>query len=1096
MDDVVSRVQVDYVSTGADQMAANYERVARAEANLARQAAASAGVTDTLTRSTLSAQRALDSYTRSHDPLTRAMEAAARGDRLAAQARAQGIEVTEAQTRAMENARKRVDELKDQLDRNTSSTKLNSAQAAELTHVAKSLFDEIAAGASPFRALTLEGGRIGQVFAEGKGGVSGTFKALAGTVGGLLNPTVLLTGAVVGLGAAGAATFLAYESGQAKLVTALDGTGRAAGATLDRLNQVGAAGAKAGNLSTSEGLSLAAGYTRAGFTPDLTQSLIGSTKAYARFAGTDVDEAGQRLAAGLRDPNKGAADLLGEGFGALNGRLQTTIADLTAQGRLDEARLVTAEALNKQLAQTTDTAWGLSKAFEDGKNWVSNLGHSVGSGINSMFFGDSPQDEIKRLQGTLARTQNSWFGNPDAVKAEIDRLQGIVDAEARRDQQAAQAKRDQDANRMSLQADAIVRGVLPDLVKQQETTNSLAVLRQAMNDPNIMSRMGVGAADAQRAYGDLAVQSKYSDATRTMIDDNKLALASIDAVSVAERAAVESRRAELAVLRESGDVRKAALAAEIARNQVIAKANSDAEDRLTKAKEDAAMVGLTPAERQLQAIRNKYEGDGGILAKDAASGADMKAAMQPVVRDIDSAAQAVADALHRGAATIGGAVGPYGTLGSFGSGSGAGALARAPASVFPMISDAADRTGIPASVIAAIGERENGFKLTGATGILGADGRPASTAWGYGQLTNGAARDVAAAVPGFDKFNPSTAVFGSAEYLSILQKRNGGDLSAALNAYGGSPGYAADILRRAGSGLTVGSGTTVAPIASTAYENDLKAYASERNTAQRSLFRDPLDAANRSLDDQDRLFGQQRATAGLDPSQIEAAAEKQKLLNQYASQHITLTKAETDAVDAYGTRVAAVLQQQADFEANQQRMIAGMDGLRSSSREALGTFVDDLVRGRGAGQAFADVLGQVSQKALGMAENGLIDGLLGKSGTTGGGLLGGSGLTSLLGSLFGGIGHNAAGTEDWKGGETWVGERGPEIVNLPAHAQVIPAGQAAYGAVQASGRSGREQSPVVVNFNVKAPTPEAFHASRNQISGMLGKAVARGQRNA
>jgi hypothetical protein len=33
---------------------------------------------------------------------------------------------------------------------------------------------------------------------------------------------------------------------------------------------------------------------------------------------------------------------------------------------------------------------------------------------------------------------------------------------------------------------------------------------------------------------------------------------------------------------------------------------------------------------------------------------------------------------------------------------------------------------------------------------------------------------------------------------------------------------------------------------------------------------------------------------------------------------------------------------------------------------------------------------------------------------------------------------NAMGTDNWRGGPTWVGERGPEIVNLPRGAQVIP----------------------------------------------------------
>ena len=36
-------------------------------------------------------------------------------------------------------------------------------------------------------------------------------------------------------------------------------------------------------------------------------------------------------------------------------------------------------------------------------------------------------------------------------------------------------------------------------------------------------------------------------------------------------------------------------------------------------------------------------------------------------------------------------------------------------------------------------------------------------------------------------------------------------------------------------------------------------------------------------------------------------------------------------------------------------------------------------------------------------------------------------------------GYNAAGTSDWRGGVTWVGEAGPEKVYLPPHSQIIPA---------------------------------------------------------
>jgi phage-related minor tail protein len=41
----------------------------------------------------------------------------------------------------------------------------------------------------------------------------------------------------------------------------------------------------------------------------------------------------------------------------------------------------------------------------------------------------------------------------------------------------------------------------------------------------------------------------------------------------------------------------------------------------------------------------------------------------------------------------------------------------------------------------------------------------------------------------------------------------------------------------------------------------------------------------------------------------------------------------------------------------------------------------------------------------------------------------------------GDVGHNATGTDYWRGGLTWVGEQGPELINLPRGAQVFPHGE-------------------------------------------------------
>ena len=42
------------------------------------------------------------------------------------------------------------------------------------------------------------------------------------------------------------------------------------------------------------------------------------------------------------------------------------------------------------------------------------------------------------------------------------------------------------------------------------------------------------------------------------------------------------------------------------------------------------------------------------------------------------------------------------------------------------------------------------------------------------------------------------------------------------------------------------------------------------------------------------------------------------------------------------------------------------------------------------------------------------------------------------GSGSGSVGKNAAGDNNWRGGLTWVGEEGPELVNLPRGSRILP----------------------------------------------------------
>lgn len=105
--------------------------------------------------------------------------------------------------------------------------------------------------------------------------------------------------------------------------------------------------------------------------------------------------------------------------------------------------------------------------------------------------------------------------------------------------------------------------------------------------------------------------------------------------------------------------------------------------------------------------------------------------------------------------------------------------------------------------------------------------------------------------------------------------------------------------------------------------------------------------------------------------------------------------------------------------------VAKLNSASSQFGSALSTaFADAVVEGKNLNEVVTSLV-----KTLGKASiNSVFASFFNQQ--AGGGL-------SPFASLFG-IGRNAEGTDNWRGGPTWVGEKGPEIVNLPRGAQVIP----------------------------------------------------------
>jgi hypothetical protein len=100
------------------------------------------------------------------------------------------------------------------------------------------------------------------------------------------------------------------------------------------------------------------------------------------------------------------------------------------------------------------------------------------------------------------------------------------------------------------------------------------------------------------------------------------------------------------------------------------------------------------------------------------------------------------------------------------------------------------------------------------------------------------------------------------------------------------------------------------------------------------------------------------------------------------------------------------------------------------------------------------------------------------------GSFGGGGLLGGIGRAFG-IGANANGTTNWQGGMTLVGERGPELVNLPRGSQVVDAQRTA-------SRMGGDEIVQHFNFNLSANGDESVRRIVAQAAPQIVEAAKSG----
>lgn len=182
----------------------------------------------------------------------------------------------------------------------------------------------------------------------------------------------------------------------------------------------------------------------------------------------------------------------------------------------------------------------------------------------------------------------------------------------------------------------------------------------------------------------------------------------------------------------------------------------------------------------------------------------------------------------------------------------------------------------------------------------------------------------------------------------------------------------------------------------------------------------------------DALKAETAAQAGLNPLvndygfALEKARASQDLLTAAEEAGLTVTPALKTTIDELAGAYANASVESEQLAESQDRIRQAAEEWSGTARDVTSGFINDLRSGTSAAEALSNALGRVVDKLIDVGLNSIFGG-----GSSGGG---------LLGALFG-IPGFANGTDSAPGGLAVVGERGPELVNLPKGSQVIPSPQ-------------------------------------------------------
>lgn len=425
----------------------------------------------------------------------------------------------------------------------TKNTKLSGAALTNLSYQINDVVSGLAMGQSPFQILTQQGGQFVQIMQMQGTGPMALLKGIGTVLGSILNPALLLGGALAIVGASVVGIYAAAISNEKKMEIALQGTGRAAGVTASQLNDIATASSKQANISIGNARAWAEAYAKSGAVAgDSIKQLTMITADYAATTGQSADDASKELAGSFTDLGSGI-DTIAKKLGGISPAQRQYIKDLEASGQHNEAVRATLDAMQPSLVNYEKNLTAIGRAWNAIKNAASGALASGGDLSTSQQLENAKHALATANDNIDPNTGLSTSGSAARMQQQVDALtKQLAQEQAKAKTQAAQAA----ANRAANLATPFVEGATPGLSDRRQLTQQIGALDNQFNTPGAIAASGHTVSEtaaALEAYTH-ALNSYLTPAQRAT-EQTKLDNQALVAKSPAQKAAVALAQTQL-----------------------------------------------------------------------------------------------------------------------------------------------------------------------------------------------------------------------------------------------------------------------------------------------------------------------------------------------------------------------------------------------------------------------------------------------------------------------------------------------------------------------------------------------------------------------